>query len=266
VNRYFIFTAAPLLLAVSATSVHATSAATATLSFGALSTSGFSWVADPVSSSTTDASAAGLLGWTFAAGVFSPNYGPAAVGNQLVVGTAVPSTVVDADAGVARGSASSRTVGQGAELLANATVTTQGKAEATSFARSWFSLDAGATVTFSGTVAVAAEGVNTSVPAGYNSGDFYSFASGLMAVGAQVLSIELGGPLTTGAVGNYSLTNGSTWNLTVTNTDTSPLLTYLDSGVTVYTASPVPEPGTYALLLAGLWGVGLFVRRQGDRR
>jgi hypothetical protein len=265
VNRHLILVAAPLVWAISTTSVHAASSATATFSFDALNTSGFSWVVAPESSSTTDASAASLLGWTSAAGVFSPDYGPAVVGNQLGVGTAVPVTAVDANAGNARSSASSRTVGQGAELLASATVTAPGKAEATSFARSWFSLDAGATVTFRGILALAAAGASPRLPADYNGGDFYSFASGLMAVGAQERISELGGPLTTGLVGSYSLAIGATWNLTVTNTDTSPLLTYLDSGVTVYTASPVPEPGTYALFLAGLWGVGLFVRRQGNR-
>jgi hypothetical protein len=272
VNRYLILIAAPLMCALSATTVHAASAATASLSFRAVSTSGFSWVADPASSSTTDASAAELLGWTSAAGVFSADYGPAVIRNELGLGVAVPLTAVDANAGVARSIAGSDTatvLGVTASgLSANAAVVTQGKAEATSFARSWFSLEAGATVTFRGTLALAAAGVNPSLPAGYNSGDFCSFASGVMAVGAQEQTSELGGPLTTGLVGNYSLANGANWNLTVTNTDSTPLLTYLDSGVTVYTASatPVPEPGTYALLMAGLLGVALFVRRQGGGR
>ena len=64
------------------------------------------------------------------------------------------------------------------------------------------------------------------------------------------------------AVGGKNLLLGTGLSLTVTNTTGSALTSFLDSGVTVYSASVVPEPGTYALLFAGLAAVGFVVRRK----
>jgi len=81
-------------------------------------------------------------------------------------------------------------------------------------------------------------------------------------VGSNTALTELGGPAGTGMVGSYSLNNIGPLSLTVNNTTGVALTSYLDSGVTVYSASVVPEPANYALLLAGLVAVGLFVRRK----
>lgn len=269
VKVHSIFLAAPLWCALSATTAQAESSASASLNLSVQSATGFAWVAaDPASATTTDASASELTGWTLSAGVFSPVYGPASQASQTLIGPAIQLTAAGAAAGTALGNGSSGLAGQGNNFIfsARAEVGTEGKADATSFARSWFTLDAGASVTFQGLLLVGLAGTNPSLPASYNTGDFYSFASGLLAVGSQVLSVEFGGPLTTGLVGGYTLNDVMPWSLTVTNPEATALLTYLDSGITVYSASAVPEPGTYLLLFAGLLGVAWTVSRQAQQR
>jgi len=141
-------------------------------------------------------------------------------------------------------------------------VPSEGRADATSFARSFFSLAPGASVTFQGALFLSVTGTNPSLPANFNVSDFYGFASGLLAVGNNTVLRELGGPASTGAVGSYSLNDIGPLTLTVTNTSGAPLTSFLDSGVTVYSASVVPEPGIYALLLAGLGVIGFVARRR----
>jgi hypothetical protein len=256
------------LCAISATCAQAQSASNATLDLTVQASTGFSWVTNPDSDTTTNASAATLTGWSPSAGVFSPVFGPTVQSSQSELGPAIQNTSVVAGTSpvVGSGSSTSNPSGSVSQFLASAEVNAPGKAEATSFARSWFSLDAGATVTFTGSLSLSTVGSNPAQPVGYQTGDFYSFASGLLAVDAQLFSLELGGPVTTGAVGGYNLSDSANWNLTVTNTNSTPLLTYLDSGVTVYTVSAVPEPGAYLLSLAGLLILGLKARSKAKAR
>ncbi len=251
-----------LALALAAPLAHAGSAASASLSFTVLASSGFSWLTAPVSTADSSATAAELTGFEFAAGVFSPGFGPAVTANDLALGVAVPASTANASAGPVFASAFSFGNANNASLQASALVPGEGRADATSFARSFFSLAPGASVTFQGALFLSVTGNNPSLPANYSLGDFYGFASGLLAAGSDTVLSELGGPAGTGMAGSYSLNNIGPLSLTVTNTTGSPFTSFLDSGVTVYSASVVPEPGTYALLIAGLATVGFVVRRK----
>lgn len=259
--------AAPVVLAlmVAAPAAHANSAASASLSFSVLGGPGFTWLTTPVSSADSSATSTPFTGFELVAGVFGPTYGPAVMADDLAVGTAVPASSANASAGDVFSSAFTFGNPISATLQASALVPTEGQASATSFARSWFSLEAGASVTFQGALLMAMTGTNIALPANYNVSDFYSFASGLLAVGTDEALRELGGPAATGMVGSYSLNDFGTLSLTVTNNTAGLLTTYLDSGVTVYSASVVPEPGTYALLLAGLGAIALIARRRSVR-
>ncbi len=261
-----LLAAAPLVLALAAPAAHANSGASASLSFNVIAGPGFAWLASPVSSADSSAKAAAFTGFEFAAGIFSPGYGPAVSADDIATGPGVPASTAGANAGGTFGNAFTFGSPLAANLSASALVADSGKAEATSFARSFFSLAAGASVTFQGALLLSVSGTNPAFPANYSTGDFYSFASGLLAVGANESLRELGGPASTGMAGSYSLNDLGALSLTVTNTTGSPLTTYLDSGVTVYSASVVPEPGTYALLLAGLGAVVFTVRRKSATR
>jgi len=254
--------AAPLALALTTPLAHAGSAASASLSFSVLAGSGFSWLTAPSSFADSSSSATEVAGFALAAGVFSPIYGPPVTANDLALGVAVPASTAGASAGSVFANAFSFGTAANATLQASALVPNEGRADATSFARSFFSLAPGASVTFQGALFLSVTGSNPSLPANYNVGDFYGFASGLLAAGSNEVLRELGGPVSTSLVGSYSLNNVGPLSLTVTNSSGSLLTSFLDSGVTVYSASVVPEPGTYALLVAGLAVVGFVARRK----
>jgi hypothetical protein len=265
-KRLPLLAATPLVLALAAPAAQANSAASASLSFTVNAGPGFTWLSVPPSFADSAATAAELTGFEFSAGSFSPVYGPASSATQVVPGVGVPGSSAAATAETVFANAFSFGSPTAASLSASALVPDGGRADATSFARSYFSLEAGASVTFQGALLLSVTGTNPALPANYVSNDFYSFASGLLAVGNQEVLRELGGPAATGLVGSYSLNDLGTLSLTFTNTTGSLLTTYLDSGVTVYSASVVPEPGTYALLLAGLGAVSLIVRRKSATR
>lgn len=254
-----------LALMVAAPAAQANSAASASLSFSVLGGPGFNWLIAPVSTADSSATSTPFTGFELVAGVFGPAYGPAVMAADLALGTAVPASTATASTGDVFSSAFTFGNAANATLQASALVPTEGQASATSFARTWFSLDAGASVTFQGALLMAMTGNNPAWPANHNVSDFYSFASGLLAVGADQALRELGGPAATGVVGSYSLNDFGTLSLTVTNNTAGLLTTYVDSGVTVYSASVVPEPGTYALLLAGLGAIAFIARRRFTR-
>jgi PEP-CTERM motif len=106
-------------------------------------------------------------------------------------------------------------------------------------------------------------GTNPALAPAYIVNDFYSFASGRMEIiGGAAQDAELIAPAIGGAPGYYADHSVSSFLLTVTNSGTSSMNYALDSGVAVYSASPIPEPGTYALALAGLAIVGFVARRR----
>jgi len=261
-----LLAAAPLVLLLAAPAAQANSAASASLSFNVIATSGFTWLSAPPSLADSSASAAEFTGFELVASVLNPTYGPAATQASIVPGVGVPTSSAAATAETVFANAFTFGSPAAAALSASALVPDSGRAEATSFARSYFSLDAGASVTFQGALLLSMTGTNIALPANAVGNDFYSFASGLLAVGSQEVLRQLGGPATTGMVGSYSLNDLGTLSLTVTNTTGALLTTFVDSGVTVYSASVVPEPGTYALLLAGLGAIVFTVRRKSATR
>jgi hypothetical protein len=265
-KRLPLLAAAPLVLALAAPAAQANSAASASLSFNVIASYGFTWLSTPPSLADSSASAAEFTGFEFSAGFFNPTYGPAASQTSVVPGVGVPNSSAAATAETVFANAFSFGSPSAATLSASALVADSGRAEATSFARSYFSLEPGASVTFQGALLLSMTGSNIALPANTVGSDFYSFASGLLAVGTQEVVRELGGPAATGMVGSYSLNDLGTVSLTVTNTTGTLLTTFVDSGVTVYSASVVPEPGTYALLLAGLGAIVFTVRRKSATR
>jgi hypothetical protein len=255
---------AALLLGTSA--AHADSAATASLNFTVLAGPGFSWVstASDVSFGESEASAADFAGWIEAAGVFSPNYGAGASNaSGTVVGMAVP--LSSANASGADTFANGFTFTDGSmrvgALSASAVVPASGNASASAYARSFFTLAPGASVTFSGGLFLSITGNNFAFPANYDTSDLYGYATGLLAVGGATQLAEIGGP-STGAPGSYALNDIQALSLTVLNSGAQVQTYFLESGVYAYSASVVPEPETYALLLGGLAVVGFVARRR----
>ncbi len=266
-----LYGALSLAISLASGSANAASSASAFLSFSVLSTGGFAWSGDPSQPSyaTSDVVSADLTGYAESAGVFTPAYGPASTVSDLAVGIAVPASVAVTN-GPTTG-ATAQTFSNSTQVLSSlsafALVPTSGTASANAFSRSYFTLAAGATVTFQGALVLAVNGSNPAAPANYNVSDFYGYASGLLAVdGGGSRDSEIGGPAAAGGIGIYNLTNAGPVTLSYTNTGSTALTTYLDSGVGVYSASalaPIPEPGTYAMLLAGLLMMGFVaVRRQ----
>lgn len=271
-SNYLACSALSLAVSFGVNPAHAASAASASFSFSVLSTGGFAWSADPVdaSSSSSDVSAADFTGWAESAGVFSPSYGPAGVSSTTNIGSAVPSSAASSSGSVTFASAATFTdpSSRVGTLLAVASVPTEGIASATAFSRSYFTLDAGASVTFEGALFLSLSGTNPALPANYNGSDFYGYASGLLAVGDALDITEIGGPGATGLAGSYSLNDVGRLSVSFTNRSNEAVTTYLDSGVTVYSASaiaPIPEPSTYISLLAGLAVVGFVLKRRQPR-
>ena len=265
-----LYSALSLAITLSSGSANAASSASASLSFSVLSSGGFAWLSDSAlpAYASSDAVSADLIGYAESAGVFTPAYGPASTTSDLVVGTAVPASVAvgSGTTTVATAQTFSNPTQVFSSLSAFALVPTAGTASANAFSRSYFTLAAGATVTFQGALVLAVNGSNPAAPASYNLSEFYGYASGLLAVdGGDLRSSEIGGPTTAGVIGSYNLTDAGALTLSYTNTGDSAITTYLDSGVSVYSASalaPVPEPGTYAMLLAGLVAMGFVAARR----
>ena len=266
-NRATFSTAIPLALMLAVPAAQATgSASAATLSFSVLAGSGFSWAADAGSYSASDVTAAGFAGWTESAGIFSPDFAPFSTASSTMPGTGVPASSATASGAstFATGftfSDPSSTVGT---LQASAIVPVAGSANASAFARSYFTLQAGASVTFFGGLVLSTSGDNATFPAGYDTSSLFGYATGLLAVDSQMAEFEIGGPALA-VPGSYAITSFQPISLTFTNTGSSAVTSYLDSGVYASSVTAVPEPGTYAMLLAGLGVVGFLAMRQRAR-
>ena len=265
-----LYSALSVAISLSSGSANAASSASASLSFSVLSNGGFAWLSDATlpAYASSDVVSADLIGYAESAGVYTPAYGPVSATSDLAVGTAVPASVAvgSGTTTVATAQTYSNPTQAFSSLSAFALVPTAGTASANAFSRSYFTLAAGATVTFQGALVLAVNGSNPTGPANYNLSEFYGYASGLLAVdGGDLRSSEIGGPTAAGVVGAYNLTDAGALTLTYTNTGDTAITSYLDSGVSVYSASalaPVPEPGTYAMLIAGLFAMGFVAARR----
>ena len=263
----------PVLLSM-AVSARAESAVSASLTFSVLAGSGFSW-ADPAFGNfgASDTSAASFAGWTFSAGLASPNFAPSQIASVTTSALGISSSSGNSASGST--SATAVTVSQpgafSAALLTSALVPVAGQASATAFTRAYFTLAPGAAVTFTGGLFLAASGDRSAFPANYNLSDFYGYATGSLQVRGDLqtdeVSAEIGGPAPSGTsgVGGYSVTSFKPMLLTVLNSGPSAVTSYLDSGISVYTASPVPEVSTTWMALAGfavLAGVAIRKRQR----
>jgi hypothetical protein len=244
------------------------SAATATLSFIVTPSNpaGFAWLA-PESYSLSEASTAAFDSWqSDGVGGFAALFAAPVSSSDLQVGAWPTSSSTLSAIGV--NFSSSFTFAPNAQfatLQSSASVVGGGFGEGLAFMRSYFSLAPGASVTFAGTVSLSVFGQNLAFPASYATGDLYGFASGLLSVeGGASSEAETGNAMLPYAAGAYSFNQVAPLSVSFTNTSSDTIVAYLDSGVAVYTASAVPEPGTYALMLAGLAGIGLLVRRRID--
>lgn len=264
-KRALTLLALPAALALTASAAHADSAATASLSFTALAGPGFAWVntTDNPTSATSAVAAADFAAWVpIPFGEFVPSYGPPGSASSSMDGTAVPISAANSSGTVTYAQAYTFSVLQQSSLQATVMVPVAGQGNATGFARSWFTLAPGASVTFQGSAFLSVSGDMPALPANFISADFYGFASALMASGSQTLVREVGNVLLPYTAGPYAYNDIGLLTLTVSNPGNTPLLSFLDTGVSVYSASPVPEPGAYALLLAGLAVVGFVANRR----
>jgi hypothetical protein len=261
-----LLAAVPLCLALVSAAHAQDSAATATLSFVVAPSDpvGLVWLS-PESYSLSEASAATFDRWDAdGIGGFSPVFGTPDSASDLQTGLWTNTSSALATGGL--NFSSSFTFAQSsrnASLQSTASVVGGGFGNGLAFVRSYFSLAPGASVTFTGTLSLSVFGQNVDLPGNYATGDFFGYASGLLAVGGGDTSERETGnaslPYTAGA---YSFNDVAPLSVSFTNTGTDTLVAFLDSGVSVYSASPVPEPGTYALMLAGLAGIGALARRR----
>jgi hypothetical protein len=266
---HHLLAALPLCLAFAGTAQAQDSAASATLSFIVTPSdpAGLVWLV-PDSFSTSEATAAAFDRWEAdGVGGFSPVFG-------------APSTEIDLQPGLWTNSSSALATGglnfsssftfapstRNASLQSSASVVDGGFGSGLAFVRSYFSLAPGASVTFNGTLSLSVFGQNQAFPDNYTTTDLYGFASGLLAVGGgDVDELEIGNASLPYAAGAYAFNDVAPLSVSFTNSSTETVVAFLDSGVSVYSVSAVPEPGTYAMLFAGIAAIGVLVRRRQQR-
>lgn len=263
---YVLLCAAPLLLAAM-TPAQAQSAASATLSFSVVAGSGFSWLDDPLSpsSSVSEATAAGFQAWVAdGIGSFVPQFATPSDAGMTETGLGVPASQALSFSGSTFSSASvlAQAGSQAATLQATGIAPVAGYTAAGASARSYFSLEAGSSVTFLGALNLGLSGTQPVLPDSYLTTELFSYATGLLSAGGMSDGREIGNAASAYTPGAYSFGETALLSITVSNTSNTVYTGYLDSAVGVYAVSAVPEPSTYALLLAGVLVVGFVARRR----
>ena len=254
-----LIAAAPLCLAIASAAQAQDSSASASLSFNvvASSPSALTWLA-PGSYSSSSASAAAFAGWTPTGfGEFSPTF------NTPVTDNALSSSALAADGLIFSSSFTFSPSTRQTSLQATTTMAQGGFGVGDAFVRSYFSLAQGASVTFTGRLLLSVFGTNQAFAPNYITTDLYGFATGLMAIGGGAEdSRTIGNAALPYTAGAYAFNQSTTLSVSMTNSTASAMTGYFDGGVSIYAVSAVPEPGTYAMLLAGLAGVSLVTRRK----
>ena len=135
-------------------------------------------------------------------------------------------------------------------------------------------------VNYNGTTSMFADGDrsgNAEVVMAVDGGGTFSVSSldaAVYWIGAPAGSIELIGAIHGGGSVSTTLATGGTWvhyalsgfdnldSLTIRDTTSGGFLVAPGFGIDNINTTPVPEPETYALMLAGLAAVGLAARRR----
>ncbi|RVU45617.1 PEP-CTERM sorting domain-containing protein [Rubrivivax rivuli] len=151
---------------------------------------------------------------------------------------------------------------QAAALQASGLAPVAGYTAAGASARSFFSLQPGSSVTFLGALNLGVSGNQPGLPDSYLTTELFGYATGLLSAGGMSDSREIGNATAAYTPGAYSFGETALLSVTVINDSNTVYTGYLDSAVGIYAVSAVPEPGTYALLLAGVLVVGFVARRR----
>ena len=259
--------AATLCLALASAAQAQDSSASATLSFNVVATSptALTWLVAPDSFSRSSASSAAFAGWSPTDfGEFSPTFNTAQTASSTTPGLwQQSSSALAADGLIFSSSFTFAPTTRQASLQASTTMAQGGYGVGDAFVRSNFSLAPGASVTFTGGLSLSVFGTNQAFTPDYITTDLYGLATGQMAIGSDAGDSRTIGNATLGyTAGPYAFNQSATLSVSMTNNTTSAMTGYLDAGVSVYAVSAVPEPGTYAMLLAGLAGMSLVARRR----
>jgi len=242
------------------------SSASATLSFNvvASSSTALTWL-EGDSFSSSNASSATFAGWSPTGfGEFAPTFNTAVTDSATTPGLWQQSSSALAADGLNFSSSFTFSPStRQASLQATTTIDQGGFGTGDAFVRSSFSLAPGASVTFTGGLTLSVFGTNQAFAPDHITTDLYGLATGLMVIGgfpedSRTIG-NFGLPYTAGA---YAFNQVQTLSVSITNSTDSAMTGYFESGVGVYSVSAVPEPGTYAMLLAGLACTGLVAHRR----
>jgi hypothetical protein len=259
--------AAAVVLSLGYASANAqSSSASATLSFNVVASSptALTWLAAD-SFSSSNASSAAFAGWSPTGfGEFAPTFNTPVTDSATTLGLwRQSSSALAADGLNFSSSFTFSPTTRQASLQTTSTIDQGGFGSGDAFVRSHFSLAPGASVTFTGGLTLSVFGTNQAFTPDYITTDLYGSATGLMSIGGFAEdSRTIGNAALPYTAGNYAFNEAQTLSVSMTNNTASAMNGYFEAGVGVYSVSAVPEPGNYAMLLAGLACVGLVAHRR----